>query len=155
MSTFKPVVQAKSVVTLASTTLTTLAYSVSDVVSTIANNPYDVIVEVSVTTTAISPTLYTQVIVFAVLSLDWDGTTGTFTGASTAVSLANESAWQFVGTLSAQTASTTYIKDFSILQAFGFIPPAFKLILKNDSGQTLGTGAYVINKAEVFATSVI
>jgi hypothetical protein len=148
MSTFKPVVQAKAAVTLTTTTLTTLGYSVSDVINTTANNPYSVIVEVSATTAGTTITGNAQLVVFAVASLDGTNWSGTTAAASATV----EGAWNFVGTVPTPSISQTYTKDFPLEQAFGFVPPYVKLILKNDSGQTLSSES--INKAEVFATSV-
>lgn len=156
MSTFKPVVQVKSGVTFTGTQpsglTAAIGYIVSDAISTITNNPYDVIVEVTAKT-ASTPAANSQVVVFAVASLDWNGSTGTFTGTDATLASTNESTLNFVGTIPVPALGQLYTKDFSIEKAFGFVPPAFKLILKNDLGQSLTTGS-VVNKAEVFATSV-
>jgi hypothetical protein len=154
-TTAKLAVQAKSTVTFTGTQpnqLTSAAYITSDAVSTTANNPIDVIIEVTAKT-GTAPTGNTQVVVFAVASLNWNGTTGTFTGTDAALASTNESSLTFLGTVPVPALGQVYTKDFSLFSAFGFVPPGFKIILKNDLGQTLTTDS-AVSKAEVFATSV-
>jgi hypothetical protein len=154
-TTAKLEVQTKSAALTLSTAVASVAssgYTISNAVSTTANNPIDVIVEVEITTTSTAPvtTSNQQFVVFAVASVD-NG--ATFGGSSNAtIEPADEASMRFLGTVSMRTASRTYRNQFSIFSAFGFVPDAFKIILKNENGQVVNGGA--VYTAEVFGTSV-
>lgn len=152
-TTAKLEVQPKSAALTLSTAVASVAslgYTISNAVSTTTNKPIDVIVEVEISTTSTAPTNNRQIVVFAVASID-DG--ATFSGSSNAtIESGDEASMRFLGTVPMTIASRTYRNQFSIFSAFGFVPDAFKIILKNDNGVLLNGGA--VYTAEVFGTSV-
>ena len=125
---------------LTSTGLSTLAsatYVATSAYDCSANDPYDVVVEVECATTN-TPAGNKQVAVFAKESLDG---TNYRSGPESGTTTTDEPNLRFLGTIPMNTASVTQRGSFSIAEAFGYVPYAFKVVLKNDLGVALTSGA--------------
>lgn len=118
-------------------TLASATYVATSSYDCSVNDPYDVIVEVECATTN-TPTGNKQVAVFAKESLDG---TNYRSGPESGTTTADEPNLRFLGTVPMNTASVTQRGSFSIAEAFGYVPHAFKLVLKNDLGVALTSGA--------------
>jgi len=115
-------------------------YCVSPILNHATNDPLDVLIDVSVTTTN-TPTNNKQVVVFAKGSLT--GNTAEFgSGPESGTSTTDEADLHYVGSVP-MNSSGTHRKIFSLAAAFGgVLPIASKLIFKDDLGVAL-TGAAV------------
>ena len=125
---------------LTSTGLSTLAsatYVATSAYDCSVNDPYDVVVEVECATTN-TPAGNKQVAVFAKESLDG---TNYRSGPESGTTTTDEPNLRFLGTVPMNTASVTQRRSFSIMDAFGYVPYAFKIVLKNDLGVALTSGA--------------
>ena len=109
------------------------------------NNPLESLLEVSATPGSVSGNK--QLLVFAQLSLDG---TNFETGPTSGSSAVDESVLTRIGVLPLTTNSTIQRKTFSLLQAFGALPYACKIICKNDSGAALASGS--VEYSEVTTT---
>ena len=118
-------------------TLASATYVATSSYDCSVNDPYDVIVEVECATTN-TPTGNKQVAVFAKESLDG---TNYRSGPESGTTTTDEPNLRFLGTIPMNTASVTQRGSFSIAEAFGYVPHAFKLVLKNDLGVALTSGA--------------
>jgi hypothetical protein len=121
-------------VPLTATGLATLAaatYCVSDTKTNTTNQPYDVILNVNVKCATGGTLANRQVVVFGQASLD--GTTWQ-TGATSGTSTVNEGDLTFLGTVSVAEQNVSHIRNFSVLQAFGFVPAHVRFVIKNDIG---------------------
>lgn len=140
MATIKQVVGTRTSLAFTGSALSTLA-SATYVQNTTAydcttNQPVDVIVELDVATTN-TPTGSKQVVVFLQESLDGTNYRSGPTSGSSAV---REPNLQFLGIVPLTTASTTEIATFSVLQALGYIPQKFFVVVRNDLGVALTSG---------------
>jgi len=136
MATITAVTGAKSAAILTMGTLATVTYIASSAFDCTTNNPLDVIVEIEVVA-ALSGNK--QLVVFAIESLD--GGTTWQSGPTSSNVATDESNLTFVGVVPITTASQRSAKAFSIFNAFGYIPQQFKLVVKNDTGGSLTSGA--------------
>lgn len=118
-------------------TLASATYVATSSYDCSVNDPYDVIVEVECATTN-TPTGNKQVAVFAKESLDG---TNYRSGPESGTTTTDEPNLRFLGTIPMNTASVTQRGSFSIAEAFGYVPHSFKLVLKNDLGVALTSGA--------------
>lgn len=148
MTTAKQVVGSRT--SLAFTGLSTLA-SATYVQNTTAydcttNQPLDVIVEVDITTTN-TPSGNKQVVVFISESLDG---TNYRSGPTSGTTTTREPNLRLLGAVPITTASQAEIGFFSILNALGYIPAKFFIIVKNDLGVALTSGT--VFTAEISAT---
>ena len=124
---------------LTSTGLSTLAsgtYVASNAYTANTNKPWDVIVEVDTATTN-TATGNKQVVVFLQESLDG---TNYRSGPTSGTSTTDEPNLRFLGVIPMNSTTTTQIGTFSIAQALGYCPFAFKVVLKNDLGVALTSG---------------
>jgi hypothetical protein len=139
MATIKIIPGAKTSLTSASlATLASNNYCVSSSYDASTNDPLDVIVEVSVTSTA-APTGNKQALVFAQAS--YDGGTTWQTGPTTGTTATNEPDLTRLGTIQTGAAGA-HMKSFSVAMAYGgVVPPMFRIIVKNDLGVALTAGA--------------
>jgi hypothetical protein len=137
MATVKQIVAAP--VALTTTGLATLAsatYIASNTYTPNTNQPVDVIVEVSAATTG-TPAGNKQLVAFIQESLDGS----TFrSGPTSGTTTTDETNLRFLGTVPMNTSSVTQTGTFSVLNALGYVPYAFKVILKNDLGVALTSG---------------
>lgn len=137
MATIKQVVGARTALTV--TGLGTLAsgtYVTSAAYTANINQPLDVIVEVDVATTN-TPAGNKQLAVFVKESLDG---TNFRSGPGSGNTTTDEPNLRFLGTIPMNRVATTQIGTFSVAQALGYCPYAFKVILKNDLGVALTSG---------------
>lgn len=129
-------------------TLASATYVASSAYNCNANQPLDVIVEVDVATTN-TPAGNKQVVVFIQESLDG---TNFRSGPTSGTTATDEPDLRLLGTVPVNTVTTTHIGTFSVAQALGYVPFAFKVVLKNDLGVALTSGAAFTS--EISATSV-
>ena len=114
-----------------------------------ANDPLDVLIEVTVTPGTVTGNK--QLVVFAKASLDGDDfTTGPQTGTALA---ADEPNLYYVGSLPLNTNATQQRKVFSLAAAYGGVLPRQSiLVFKNDSGATFT--AATVRISEVWGVAV-
>jgi hypothetical protein len=133
---------------LTATGLSTLAsatYVASSAYTANTNKPVDVVIEVDVATTN-TPSGNKQVVVFLSESLDG---TNFRSGPTSGTTATDEPNLRLLGTVPLATASTTEIGTFSIVQALGYCPFAFKVVLKNDLGVALTSGTVFTSEISV------
>lgn len=99
--------------------------------------PQDVVVEVEAATTNV-PAGNMQVVVFVQASLDG---TNFQSGPTSGTTTTDESDLYLIGSVPVKTGTTTHRKAFSVGAVLGFLPQQFKVILKNDLGVALTSGA--------------
>lgn len=139
---------ATSALTITAGSLASAAARSSAAVTTdTTNNIVDYLVDVSVQTTGIAPSGNKQVIVYAYTSSD--GTT--FDGASSTVDNVDgtDKALTAVGSptnlrqigsvlLNQGATGVTLNRNFSLVQALGYLPVKWGIVLYNDAGTVLG-----------------
>lgn len=141
MATIKQINGARTAQTITGiATLGAGTYLQSAAISTTTNQPLDVIVELEVVTTnAVAGNK--QVVVFIQESMD--GTNFRTGPASGGTATTDEPNLRFVGTIPMNTTGVTQRGMFSVAQALGYVPTAFKVMVKNDVGvQLTGGGLY-------------
>jgi hypothetical protein len=137
MATIKQIVGARTSLTV--TGLSTLAsgtYVSSASYPANNNQPLDVIVEVDVATTN-TPAGNKQLLVFVQESLDG---TNFRSGPGSGTTTTDEPNLRLLGTVPMNSVTTTQIGTFSVAQALGYCPYAFKIVIKNDLGVALTSG---------------
>ena len=140
-NTIKPVVGSRTSLAYSGTSLSALALGTYVANATAydcsANQPTDVIVEVDVATTN-SPAGNKQVIVFISESLDG---TNFRSGPTSGTTTTREPNLRLLGVVPVTTSGTTEIGMFSIVNALGYVPKSFYVIIKNDLNVALTSGA--------------
>jgi len=139
MATSKQIVGTRT--SLSFTGLSTLAYQ-TYVQNTTAydcstNQPIDVIIEVEVATTS-TPSGNKRVKVFIQDSLNG---TNFRTGPTSGTTTTREPNLAFLGLVPLTTSSTTERGFFSIVNALGYVPDSFYIVIQNDAGVALTSGA--------------
>lgn len=129
-------------------TLASATYVASSAYTANTNQPLDVIVEVDVATTN-TPAGNKQVVVFVQESLDG---TNFRSGPTSGTTTTDEPNLRLLGTVPMNSVTTTQIGTFSVAQALGYVPYAFKVVIKNDLGVALTSGTAFTS--EISATSV-
>ena len=148
MTTIKQQVNARTALTVTGlSTLASATYVASSAYTANTNQPLDVIVEVDVATTN-TPSGNKQVVVFVQESLDG---TNFRSGPTSGTTTTDEPNLRLLGTVPMNSSNVTEIATFSVAQALGYMPYAFKVVLKNDLGVALTSGA--VYTAEISATS--
>jgi hypothetical protein len=149
MSVIKQAVGTRTALTTTGlSTLASATYCASDAIDNTTNAPLDVLGEVEITPGTVSGNK--QAIVFATASLDG---TNYQTGPTSGTTVTDEPNLSLLGVLPLNTNATLQRKVFSLAAAFGYaLPPYVKIVVKNDSGATFGTGA--IWTSEVSGTVV-
>jgi hypothetical protein len=148
MTVLKQVVGARNALTVTGFgTLASATYVASAAYTANTNQPLDVIIEVDAATTN-TASGNKQVVVFVQESLDG---TSFRSGPTSGTTTTDEPNLRFLGTVPMNSASTTEIGTFSVAQALGYMPYAFKVVLKNDLGVALTSGA--VYTSEISATS--
>lgn len=150
MATIKQAVTNRTAHTVTGVgTLASATYIASDSpVNCNTNQPLDSVVEVACATTN-TPAGNKQLVVFIQESLD-----GTVfrSGPTSGTNIADEPNLKFLGTVPVNSASVTERASFSIASVLGFVPYAYKIVLKNDLGVAL-TSATVFT-SEITSTVV-
>jgi hypothetical protein len=137
MATVAQLIQSTTATSLSTTNASTLNalasanYWVSDIKDNTTSKPLDVIVNVSVTSSATGTPVNKQVVVFAKASVDG---TNFQSGPETGSSATDEPDLTFLGTIPCNTLAAAHSRNFSIFSAYGFVPAKFKIIIKNDIG---------------------
>lgn len=137
MATIKQIVGTRTSLTV--TGLGTLAsgtYVASSAYTANTNQPLDVVVEVDVATTN-TPAGNKQLLVYIQESLDG---TNFRSGPTSGTTTTDEPNLQYLGRVPMNSATTTQVATFSVAQALGYCPYAFKVVLKNDLGVALTSG---------------
>ena len=148
MATITQTVGSRTSLTVSGlSTLASATYCVSGTYTPNTNKPLDVIVEVEVATTN-PPAGNKQLAVFVKESLDGANFRS---GPETGTTATDEPDLKFLGTIPMNTATNTHRGTFSVAQALGYCPYAFKIVLKNDLGVALTSGAAYTS--EISATS--
>ena len=132
-----PTVGARTALTVTGlATLASATYVASATNTANTNKPWDVIVEVDAATTN-TPAGNKQVVVFVQESLDG---TNFRSGPTSGVSAVDEPNLRLLGTIPMNSITTSQAGTFSVAQALGYCPFAFKVVLKNDLGVALTSG---------------
>ena len=138
MATVKQIVGTRTALTV--TGLSTLAsgtYVTSATYTANTNQPLDVIVEVEVATTN-TPAGNKRLSVFVKESLDG---TNFRSGPESGTTTTDEQNLRFLGSIPMNSVATTQRGTFSIAEPLGYCPHSFKVVLKNDLGVALTSGA--------------
>lgn len=133
---------------LTSTGFSTLAsgtYVATSAKDCSTNKPVDVVVEVEATTTN-TPTGNKQIVVFLQESLNG---TNFRSGPTSGTTTTDEPNLLQAIVLPMATASVTQSATFSIRRVLGYVPSAFKVVLKNDLGVALTSGAIYTSEISV------
>ena len=101
------------------------------------NKPIDDVIEVYCATTN-TPAGNKQVVVFLQESIDG---TNYRSGPTSGTTTTDESNLRFIGTIPMNSSSVTQRGTFSVMQALGYVPYSYKVVLKNDLGVALTSGA--------------
>lgn len=136
MATVKQVVGSRTAQSSGIATLVNGSYTATSSISTTTNQPVDVVVEVEAATTGAVASPF-QLSVFLQESLD--GTnfrSGPVSGSTTT----DEPDLLLLGTIPMNTNTTTHRGSFSIFQALGYVPAAYKVVVKNGAGAALTSG---------------
>lgn len=138
MATIKQIVGSRTALTSTGfSTLASATYVATSAYDCGTNQPLDVVVEIECATTN-TPSGNKQVVVFVKESLDG---TNFRSGPESSTTTTDEPNLRLLGTVPMNTASTTQRGTFSISQALGYCPDQFKIVLKNDLGVALTSGA--------------
>lgn len=111
------------------------SYKTSNAYQPATNDPVDVIIELEIATTN-TPSGNKQCVVFLVESLD-----GTNYREPNTITTTNEHALLPLGVVPIPTTANTERGTFSIAAVLGYVPQYFKVVVKNDLGVALTTGA--------------
>ena len=118
-------------------TLAASAYVASSAYNINTNKPKDLIIEVEAATTN-TASGNKQVLVFVQTSLDG---TNFSTGPTSGTTATDEPDLNYIGSLPILTNSVTHRKSFSVKSALGFLPQQAIVVLRNDLGVALTSGA--------------
>lgn len=118
-------------------TLASATYCVSNTYTANTNKPLDVIVEVEVATTN-TPAGNKLYAVFLKESLDG---TNFRSGPETGTTTTDEPNLLPLGVIPVNTSSVTQRGTFSIVEALGYVPHSFKIVVKNEIGVAGTSGA--------------
>lgn len=118
-------------------TLASATYCVSNTFTANTNKPLDVAIEVEAATTN-TPASNKQLVVFLKESLDG---TNFRSGPETGTTTTDEPNLLLLGIVPINTSSTTQRGTFSIVEALGYVPHSFKIVIKNELGVALTSGA--------------
>src|SRR5512133_3768064 len=124
-------------------TLASATYVASASVNLTTNDPEDILLDVSCTTTN-TPTGNKQVLVFAQVSDDGSNWSS---GPTSGTSATDEADLYPVGIIAMNSASTAHRKTFSVLAQLGFVPKYVRFVFRNDLGVALTSAT--VNYAEV------
>lgn len=137
MATVKQIVGTRTSLTVTGlSTLASATYVASNAYNCATNQPIDMIVELDLATTN-TPAGNKQVVLFLSESLDG---TNFRSGPTSGTTATREPNLLLLGVVPLTTASTTEIATFSVMQALGYVPAQFKIVVKNDLGVALTTG---------------
>lgn len=128
-----------SLTTSALNSLASATYVSAGTIDVSATDPVDVIVEVEATPGTVSGNK--QVLAFVQVSMD---NTNFSTGPTSGTTTTDEPNLKYLGALPCNTNSTLQRNAFSVSAALGFVPPYFKVIIKNDTGAALAASGHAV-----------
>ena len=133
MATVKQPVGARTALTFAALpTLASATYGTSSTKDNTANQPVDLLVELSITPGAVAGNK--QAVLYALASLDG-------TNFQTGANSTDSGDMTFIGVLPLATASSKQTKLFSVAMAYGgVLPPYMQFVVLNDSGAAFTAG---------------
>lgn len=123
-------------------------FASSDAYNCNVSQPLDVILDIAAATTN-APAGNKQVLVYLIESLDGSSYRSGPTSGNTST---DEADLKPVGVIAMNTSTTLHRATFSVAQCLGYVPYAFKVVLKNDLGVALTSGT--VHTAEVTGTVV-
>lgn len=129
-------------------TLASATYVASNIYTANTNKPLDVVVEVECAT-GTAPTGNKQIIVYVQESLDG---TNFRSGPTSGASDTDRANLRFMGVIPMNTITVTQRGTFSVAGALGYCPHSFKVVIKNDLGVALTSGA--VYTAEISSSVV-
>lgn len=135
-------VQAGTRTALTTTALNSLAsatYVAAGTIDVSATDPVDVVVEVEATPGTVSSNK--QLVVFIKASFD---NTNFSTGPESGTTTTDEPVLIPLGVLPLPTNSALQRKAFSVAAALGYVPPYFKVVVKNESGAALAASGNAV-----------
>lgn len=145
MSDMKQVVGTKSALTVSGlATAASGTYKISDAVNNTTNQPLDIQVELTITPGTVTGNK--QALLFMQASLDGTNYQGGGTSATDEIVLTQ------IGVLPLPINATSQRVIFSLLAGCGFMPPYFKLVVKNDSGSAFTAGTINLSEVKVTVT---
>jgi hypothetical protein len=118
---------------LASATYVALTALDLRTITTTSQMPIDLLVELTITPGTVSGNK--QAVLFCQVSLNNSVFT---TGPTSGTTTTDQPDLFYIGSLPLNTNSTQQVKVYSVLAAIGFIPPAIKIVVLNDSGAAFG-----------------
>lgn len=125
--------------TTAHNSLASATYVSAGTIDVSAVDPVDVLIEVEATPGTVSGGK--QLLVFIKPSMDG---TNFGTGPESGTTTTDESNLKQIGALPLGSNSTLQRGAFSVLAALGYVPPAAKVVLKNDSGAALAASGNAV-----------
>ena len=138
MATIKQIVGTRTALSISAVgTLASGTYVTSEARTPNTNQPIDVVIEIMAGTTNV-PAGNKQVVAFIQDSLDG---TNFRSGPTAGTSTADEADLTYLGSVPINTSSGTmnHVGFFSLINACGYVPYAFRVVLKNDVGVALTT----------------
>ncbi|MDP3164374.1 MAG: hypothetical protein Q8N06_02805 [Hydrogenophaga sp.] len=128
-----------TVTTTALNSLASAAYVSAGTVDVSATDPIDDVVEVEATPGTVAGNK--QLVVFIQVSFD---NTNFSTGPVSGTTTTDEPNLRQIGVLPLNTNATLQRGAFSIMSALGYVPPYYKIIVKNDSGAALAASGHAV-----------
>ena len=98
-------------------------------ITTTSQMPLDLLVELSITPGTVGGNK--QALLFCQTSLNNSVFT---TGPTSGTTVTDQADLYYIGALPLNTNATQQVKTYSVLAALGFVPPAIKIVVFNDSG---------------------
>lgn len=136
---------------LTATGLSTLAsatYVASSNYTANTNKPSDVVIEAALATTN-TPAGNRQALVFLQESLDG---TNFRSGPTSGTTTTDEPDLLLLGSVPMNSSTTTHRATFSVAQTLGYVPHTFRVVVKNDLGVALTSGALFTSELVVSTT---
>ena len=118
-------------------TLASGTYVASNAYTCNTNKPFDVIIDIALATTN-TPSGNKQALIFIQESLDGSAYRS---GPTSGTTTTDEPDLKILTNINLYTATNTHEGTVSIRQVLGYIPYSFKIIVKNDLGVALTSGA--------------
>lgn len=129
--------------------LANATYAVSSAVDVSAIDPVDLAIRLSVT----PGTGATGAACYVYLKTSFDNTSWT-TGPESGTSAVNAGNLLRLGTLYLETTSSLQSKTFDVMSALGFVPPYFKIVVKNATGSAFAGSGNSANYTPYSAVTV-
>lgn len=126
-------------------TLASGTYVASSAYPCNTNKPFDVVIDIALATTN-TPSGNKQAMVYIQESLDGSAYRS---GPTSGTSVTDEPDLRVIGNIFLNSATNTHEGTFSVRQTLGYIPYSFKIIIKNDLGVALTSGAIYTSEISI------